>query len=467
MPEAAVARPSRSADGKSYTFTIRPGFRFSPPSNAPVTAQTFKFSIERALSPVIDAAPGAQFANDIVGVKAYEAGRAKHISGISVRGNTLTVRLTRAAPDILSRLALPFFCAVPPGTPITKKGVNSVPAAGPYYVASYTRGQGAVLKRNPNYRGSRPHALDEIDYSVGIGNAESVKEVEAGTADFAARLNGLTQTQRESLNARYGRESPAARAGDQRYFVHSMLSIETLFMNTSRPMFANVNLRKAVNYAIDRRAIAQANDAFGSLAQPADQFLQPGSPGFRDTHIYPLTPDLTKARRLARGLGGRAVLYVCDNCLPIGQLIQAELKPIGISVKIVEIPGSGPDYRAGIRGEPFDLVLAEWFPVYTDPADTLNFFFDGRSIKAKGNSNYSYFDVPAYNRKLAAAAALTGQQRYAAYAALEADLLRNASPAAPILHRDEQEFFSARVGCVVYEPIYTIDLAALCLRRHN
>src|SRR6185312_10018861 len=81
VPEAAVARPSRSADGKSYTFTIRPGFRFSPPSNAPVTAQTFKFSIERALSPRIDAAPGAQFAGDIVGVKAYEAGEAKHISG--------------------------------------------------------------------------------------------------------------------------------------------------------------------------------------------------------------------------------------------------------------------------------------------------------------------------------------------------------------------------------------------------
>ena len=58
VPEAAVARPTRSADGKSYIFTIRPGFRFSPPSNAPVTAQTFKFSIERALSPKIDAAPG-------------------------------------------------------------------------------------------------------------------------------------------------------------------------------------------------------------------------------------------------------------------------------------------------------------------------------------------------------------------------------------------------------------------------
>jgi YVTN family beta-propeller protein len=467
VPEAAVARPTRSADGKSYTFTIRPGFRFSPPSNAPVSAQTFKFSIERALSPKLDAPPATQFADDIVGVRAYEAGEAKHISGISVAGNTLTVRLTHAAPDILSRLALPFFCAVPLGTPIAKgKGVNSVPAAGPYYVASYTPDQGAVLKRNPNYHGSRPHSLDEIDFSVGIGNAQSVKEIEAGTADFAV-VNGVARGPRERLNARYGPGSPAARAGDQRYFVHQMLSIETLFMNTSRPLFANVNLRKAVNYALDRQAIAHFNEAYGLLVQPADQFLQRGSPGFRDTHIYRLSPDLPKAKRLARGLGGRAVLYICSGCRAYGQLLQAELKPIGINVEIVETPGNGPDYRAGIRGAPFDLVVAEWFPVYPDPADTLNHFFDGRSIRAKGNSNYSYFNDPAYNRKLAAAAALTGQERYAAYAKLEADLLRNAAPAAPMLHRDEQEFFSARVGCEVYEPIYTIDLAALCLRPHS
>ena len=92
-------------------------------------------------------------------MEAYEAGKAKHISGVRARGNTLTVQLTHASPDILSRLALPHFCAVPPGTPIEARGVSHVPSAGPYYVASYTPGQGAVLKRNPNYHGSRPHAL--------------------------------------------------------------------------------------------------------------------------------------------------------------------------------------------------------------------------------------------------------------------------------------------------------------------
>ena len=58
-PEAAESLPSRSTDGKTYTFTIRKGFRFSPPSNEPVTAQTFKYTIERALSPKLRGPPGS------------------------------------------------------------------------------------------------------------------------------------------------------------------------------------------------------------------------------------------------------------------------------------------------------------------------------------------------------------------------------------------------------------------------
>ena len=87
-----------------------------------------------------------------------------------------------------------------PSRPVRRsrlRGVNHVPSAGPYYVASYTPGQGAVLKRNPNYHGSRPHALDEIDYSVGIGAAQIVKEIDDGTADFGVVDDLPARTARE------------------------------------------------------------------------------------------------------------------------------------------------------------------------------------------------------------------------------------------------------------------------------
>ena len=463
-PEIAAARPVRSADGKTYTFTIRRGFRFSPPSNASVTAQTFKFAIERALSPKITYAPAMGFAMDIVGVRAYAAGKAKHISGVRAHGDTLTVQLTHPSPDIVSRLALPHFCAVPAGTPIAARGVNHVSSAGPYYVASYTPGQGAVLKRNPNYRGSRPHALDEIDYSVGIGAAQIVKEIEDGTADFGV-VDDLPPGQHASLAGRYGSGSRAARAGGPRYFVNSLLGLVNLDLNTSRPLFASANLRKAVNYALDRRAIARA---YEPLATPTEQYLQPAIPGFRDTHVYPLTRNLAKARHLARGHGGHAVLLACGEpaCRKVAQLIRTELAPIGISVEIKTMSSYYAIFnRTGIRGEPFDMALDVWLPVYPDPSNVLNYLFDGRSIRAVANNNHSYFDDPAYNRKLAAAAQLTGPRRYTAYRALETDLLRNAAPSAPLFNSEEAEFFSARVGCQVFQPIYQIDLAALCLER--
>ena len=243
-----------------------------------------------------------------------------------------------------------------------------------------------------------------------------------------------------------------------------MLGVQSLYMNTSRPLFANADLRKAVNYALDRRAIASC---LRVLARATDQYLQAGMPRLPRHPNLPLTPNLAKAKRLARGLGGRAVLYTWERTerREVAQLIQAELAPIGITVEIKAMPIGMVHDHAGRRGEPFDMALDAWFPNYTDPADLLNHLFDGRSIRAEGNGNHSYFDDPVYNRKLAAAARLTGPRRYAYYQALETDLLRNAAPAAPLVNFEQPMFFSARIGCEIYQPIYRIDLAALCLKR--
>jgi YVTN family beta-propeller protein len=116
-PEAARALPTLSDGGRAYTFRIRRGFRFSPPSHEPVTAQTFKFAIERSLSPKMKG-PARSFLSDVVGADAYIAGKVAHVSGVVARGDTLTIRLVRPAPDLLSRIALSFFCALPLNTPL-------------------------------------------------------------------------------------------------------------------------------------------------------------------------------------------------------------------------------------------------------------------------------------------------------------------------------------------------------------
>ncbi len=461
VPEVAAALPRRSADGKTFTFTIRKGFRFSPPSNAAVTAQTFKDSIERTLSPRMRSF-AADFVTYIVGEKAYLAGKAQHISGITVRGNRLTVRLTEAKGDFLAWIASGFFAAVPSGTPIDPGGVRSISSAGPYYVSSYIPGQGLVLKRNPNYRGGRPHHLQEIDFTPGVPRAQAVAEIEAGRADYS--LSSPPPDQAKRLRARYGPGSKAAKAGRQRYFEGAVAIESYLNLNTSRPLFAQVRLRRAVNYAIDRRALSQL---FPISGEPTDQYIPPALPGFRDVHIYPLVPDLARARRLAGGRHRTAVLYTDDNLFAQNraEIIKDNLSAIGIDVKVKTFPRGTAGAQASTKGAPFDIVDTGWSWDYFDPADYLNLLLDGRSIRATGNNNLSYFNVPAYNRRLEAALKLTGAARYRAYAQLDADLARHAAPMVGLSSVVQQDFYSARVGCQVYSPqTGSADLAALCIR---
>jgi ABC-type oligopeptide transport system substrate-binding subunit len=119
--------------------------------------------------------------------------------------------------------------------------------------------------------------------------------------------------------------------------------------------------------------------------------------------------------------------------------------------------------RIGRRDEPFDLAVSGWGNGSADPADILE-LFDGTSIHARDNLNFSYLDNPAFNRKLHAAAELSGSRRYRTYARLELELERDLAPVAAFASNANRDFFSARVGCQLDQPVYGMDLGALCLR---
>ena len=130
VPDAARAMPSVTNGGKTYGFVVRPNLRFSPLSNERVTAATFKHSIERALDPrTAGPARDTGYLDAIVGVRAFEQGRAAHVTGIAAVGQRLTITLLKPVGDLPARLAIPFFCAVPIGTPPDPSGLPSVPAA--------------------------------------------------------------------------------------------------------------------------------------------------------------------------------------------------------------------------------------------------------------------------------------------------------------------------------------------------
>jgi ABC-type transport system substrate-binding protein len=221
-------------------------------------------------------------------------------------------------------------------------------------------------------------------------------------------------------------------------------------------------MRRAVNYAIDRSALARIGRSWITSAVPTDQYLAPGQAGFRDASIYPATPNLAAARRLEGGKRKTAVLYTCDDsfCKRQAQVVKKDLKAIDIDVEIKVFPQIAlytKFIRGWAKGTGYDLALAAWWPEDADPESGLNVPLERVFVPA--------FDDPAYRRKLAAAARLSGPRRYLAYEKLDADLARNAAPWVAYASELSADFFSARMGCQIYNPVYGIDLAALCIKK--
>jgi YVTN family beta-propeller protein len=461
-PDAARSLPSVSKDGRTYTFMIRPGMRFSPPSNQPVTAQTFKHTIERSLSPHLADGhpPGQLFLGDVVGVGAYIAGKARHITGIEARGNRLTIHLTERAPDLPAQLAVQVFCAVPTDTPIRPIS-GPIPTAGPYYIASETPGSGYVLLRNPNYRGDRPHRLRRIE--VVVGAQHPVAQIEAGKLDYAVNDVPTPAGESARLERLYGAHSAAARRGRQRYFVNRSFAVDYLDVNTSRPLFASARMRRAASYAIDRTELAAIGGSFSAAAAPTQMNIPPGMPGFRDRHIYPLVPDLARARRLA-GSGHHDAELLCVLQAPspeAAQIVKNNLAKIGIDVHIHCVPGNEMWTLLSRPKEPWDLAVDEYGASYDDPGVFIN------GIATNNNFNFSHYHDPRLSRAIRAASRLSGVARAQAYARLDLELTRDIVPSINFDNPVAQDFFSPRIGCQLYQPMVGMDLAALCIRGHQ
>src|SRR5205085_6809751 len=93
VPGAAVSMPNISDHGRTYTFLVRRGDRFSPPSHQSVTAASFRAAIERDIK--IGTRSNASFLTaDIAGAKAYAAGRTRHVLGVHIRGQRISITTT-------------------------------------------------------------------------------------------------------------------------------------------------------------------------------------------------------------------------------------------------------------------------------------------------------------------------------------------------------------------------------------
>lgn len=456
-PEVAAGMPTVSPDGRTYTFTIRPGFMFSPPSNEPVTAETFRATLERALSPAFyDDTPGIQLYGDIVGAEEYHAGTIDHVTGLVASKDQLTITLEAPAPDFLHRLALSFACSVPAGTPALRSGLDPDPpisGAGPYYLADTIRKRLVVFLKNPNYHGSRPRPFDAIAIKMDVAPASAISQVQSGKLDAAMLPGGDPISGAGStIAAEWGPGSPNAAQGDQRWFGGPRLGVDYIALNATRPAFRDPDVRRAVSLALDRTAISAI-----WVNAPTAELLAPSVPGSAGPDAPVPSPDLEAARALMNGrtfevtMMGVPTEWGCGACREFEVAVTGQLKAIGISVTVRhsdDFPGDALD-----PGSDIDMLQLGTGTDWPDPVSLIGGLHDNPWL---GEAN-----LEELNRL----EALSGQARLDGAVALAHRLVDEQAIVLPTDYLVYPFFMSERIGCGFVQPaIGAVDLLSLCIR---
>jgi ABC-type transport system substrate-binding protein len=244
-------------------------------------------------------------------------------------------------------------------------------------------------------------------------------------------------------------DTAAARAAGRRYRLtpSSNAATEFLAFNTDRPLFHDIRMRRAVQFALDRRALAEAT---GNLV-PATRLLGPGEIGYEPRPLYPPAGDLRAARRLTADRSARVVVYTWNDppyTDAFNSALREQLSAIGLRMSVLRME----------QGIPADAWLAK--------ARRADLIWGGLNA---GNPDPATYLQPLYlppndMRELHRLTALRSPARERAADALARRLDRDSLFA--VYGTDAvPELVSRRLGCIVHQPeVAGIDLAALCAR---
>lgn len=340
-----------SADGKTYTFFLRPNLKFS--DGTPLTATDVAFAIDRARS-----AKEAAWSWTLAQVDRVETPNAR----------TVRVKLKQRWSPILSDLAL-FDTGVYPKAYFQKVGASGMAAkplgSGPFYLAEWKRGDYILLKKNANYYDAKNVKLDAARFLAVPDENTRVLKLLAGEADAIGFVP-------------FSRIKELQNNADVSMILNTSTRTDYLLINNARKPFGDVKVRQAISLAIDRNAIVKT--ALFGFGEPASSFLPKGAIAW-DTSLKPYPFDPGRALQLIREStvpnGFTANLLISAGSVTENQvatLIKEDLRVIGVTVNIQQIePGQLiPTQQKG----DYDISLEYWTNDIIDPDELVSFAID-------------------------------------------------------------------------------------------
>jgi len=459
VPDLADGLPDISADGKTVTVKLKKGIELTPPVSREVVSKDVKYAIERSFTAAVANGYAGIYFGDVVGAP-KPGGDYKEISGIETPDDqTIVFKLEKGTGAALAgALAMPISVPVPKEyaqkydkeTP-SRYGEEYAVYTGPYMIESdaagkaigYDPGRRIHIVRNPDYApvdDFRPAFLDEIDIQAGNDDTAvatrrilSGENMASGEIEPPAnQLKRLLETNKTALSAVPG--------GGWR-----MIS-----MDTSRPPFDDIDVRKAVIAGFDRTAVRQqrGGEALGPIAQ---HLIPPGMAGFEESNgldgwvdemDWLAKPDGDRAKSAeyfkkagmssGRYEGSEELLIVADNAEPeksIAQITEQQLNEMGFKTTLRLVTRDTmftrfcnvPDSEVNV------CPSVGWSQDFADPQTMLDPTFNGNNIIPTQNSNWPELDVPQINKEIEQAKLVTDPaDRAKAWADVNHDVMAQA-----------------------------------------
>jgi peptide/nickel transport system substrate-binding protein len=454
VPDLAEELPPPADDGKSYTFKLRKGIKFS--DGRDVSVKDVVASFQRIFK--VSSPTSGGFYSVIVGAdKCLKEPATCTLEGGVVgdeAAGTVTINLVQPDPELFQKLAVPHAVVLPADSPTSDVGTQPLPGTGAYMIAAYDPNKQLKIVRNTHFKewsaDAQPDGYpDEVVMDFGLTDEAEVTAVQNGEADWVFD------------------EIPADRLAELGTTYKDQVHINTLTawwyapMNVNIPPFDNIKARQAVNYAVDRTAMV---NLFGGpvIATPVCQVLPPGFPGHEPFCLYTKdasdkwsAPDMEKAKQLVAesGTAGQEVTIIAEDYAisrNLGVYLQSVLNELGYKASVKALPRNVQYTYIQNTNNKTQISLSQWYQDYPAASDFLNILFGCGSFHPGSDSsaNIAGFCDKEIEAKMQEALKLAVTDQAAAdklWAQIDRAVMEK-SPAAPMFTPKHVDFVSKRVG---------------------
>ncbi len=444
-------------DCKVWEFKLKSGIKFE--DGRPITSKEIAYGIARSFDPDLTGGPTY--------VQEWLADDPQYDTKWDFKKNKDSLPPGLTTPDATTirfefkrpRCDLPFAVSLPASAPLpadkdTGVNLDNMPfSSGPYKIAKHTVGVELVFERNPNWDPATDpvrHAYpDKFVWSFGADAEAGANRVIANSGADASALawNGVPA----SLVSKV--------ANDASFYSRTLMSptpsANRLTINVQR--VKDLAVRQALNYAIDRDGLIKTIGG-ATVAAPMTTLMPPSTLGFQAYEAYPAgkNGNVEEAKKLLAGKTPELVLAHGDSktSTEIATQLKNNLEKAGFKITTKAVPQDATLDETKKKDNPWDLYMDSWAADWPSGASILPVLFDGRTIKAEGNTNSSYVNDDAINKEFDRILQMDPVAQAPEWAKLDQRIMKEIAPAVP-LYADMAYFLhGSKVGGLYISSVF-------------